>query len=99
MCLGSKWVADTLPMNETLYDSSTDKKSKPETEKSSGDIPIFANQNIGAAAWANEDTNGNYYLSIQVPLVDRFNLFVPDEYKQAFNEFVDHIREKGGGDA
>lgn len=85
-----------LPMNQTLYDSAEDEDSKPENTGSAGDLPIFANGSIGAAAWANEDQNGNYYLSIQVPLLDRFNLFVPDEYKAAFNEFVQHIQDGGG---
>ena len=50
-----------------------------------------------AAAWVDEDQNGDYFLRVSVDLgilgSHRFRLFADDDHKSAFNEFVEHTRE------
>lgn len=68
-------------------------KQDVEDDEESGDAPVLANQTLGIAAWANKDKNGDFYLTVQVPLLQRFNLFVPDEYKEEFNEFCREVSQ------
>jgi len=72
-------------------------ESKSEEEADTGDLPLFVNDNLGVAAWANEDTNGDFYVSVKINLLDRsVNLFVPDDIKEDFNRFVEHVKEEKG---
>jgi uncharacterized protein (DUF736 family) len=64
-------------------------------EEESGDRPMFSSE--VAAAWVDEDQNGDYFLRVSVDLgilgSHRFQLFADDDHKSAFNEFVEHTRE------
>jgi len=64
-------------------------------EEDSGDRPMFSSE--VAAAWVDEDQNGDYFLRVSVDLgilgSHRFQLFADDDHKSAFNEFVEHTRE------
>lgn len=82
-------------MSDELYNGKEDSN-----DSKSENRPLFKNDSVGIAVWANEDKNGNYYLSAQLEFLDVSHpVWVPDEYKSAFNQFVEHIREKenGGG--
>ena len=64
-------------------------------EEDSGDRPMFSSE--VAAAWVDEDQNGDYFLRVSVDLgilgSHRFQLFADDDQQSAFNEFVEHARE------
>jgi len=59
--------------------------------------PIFQNNSIGVAAWPNKDKNGDWYLRIDPPFFDAFNLFVNDDHegmKGTFNKFCENFNQK-----
>jgi len=83
---------------DKIFDGEAKSEQEEQEEEGSGDVPIFANGDEAVAAWANEDKNGNYYLSVRLPLgLGTVNLFTQDEFKEAFNQFVEHIKEDEGG--
>lgn len=87
------FMPDTQEAGDTIFEP----ESKSEEEADTGDLPLFVNDNLGVAAWANEDTNGDFYVSVKINLLDRsVNLFVPDDIKDDFNRFVEHIKEEKG---
>ena len=87
-----------MPGDTTSGDNILDGGEKSEEQndsESSGDVPIFANGDQAVAVWANEDKNGDFYLSVKLPLgLGSVNVFTRDEFKEAFNSFVQHIREE-----
>jgi hypothetical protein len=62
---------------------------------SGSNIPLLQNGGMGIALWVNVDKNGNYYLSVQVPLIRNFNVFVTDRFKTEFNELINHLISEG----
>lgn len=95
---GSNPVRRIMPgettSGDTIFESGGEKSEEQNDSESSGDVPIFANGDQAVAVWANEDKNGDYYLSVRLPLgLATVNLFTQDEFKEAFNSFVEHIKE------
>lgn len=64
-------------------------------EEESSDRPMFSSE--VAAAWVDEDQNGDYFLRVSVDLGilgnHRLQLFADNDHKSAFNEFIKHTRE------
>lgn len=86
------FMAETETSADPIFDAS---KSEDKKEEESGEAPVFRNKDLGLAAWINEDVNGNFYISVKINLLNRsVNLFVPDELKEDFNKFAEHIKEK-----
>lgn len=70
-------------------------ESGSKSEEESGDVPVFANSNIGAAAWINQGRqSGDAYIRVQAPLIDGFNLYVPDSIQDLFNQFAEQAYEE-----
>jgi len=59
--------------------------------------PLFTNNNIGVAVYPQKDKNGNWYLKINLPLVDDVRVFVNNNshegLEESFNKLVDHFNE------
>lgn len=60
--------------------------------------PIFTNNDIGVTAYPQQDKNGNWYLSVSLPIIGSFNMFVnngPHEgLEESFNKLVNHFNGK-----
>ena len=68
---------------DTIFDSEENLEAKKEE---SGRQPLFSSPDDSAAAWLEQDREGNYYLSIQLSFLGQsFN----------FPMFVNDDREKG----
>lgn len=84
-----------------IFDSNKN-SSKPFNSNSQQDSdwqgpPIFQNNSIGVAVWPNKDKNGDWYIRIDPPLFDAFNLFVNDDHegmKRTFNKFCENFNGK-----
>nr|EGQ39976.1 MAG: hypothetical protein J07AB56_07040 [Candidatus Nanosalinarum sp. J07AB56] len=73
--------------DEVIFEAGQNEESR--------DRPMFSSD--VAAAWIDEDQNGDYFLRVSVDLGilgrHRLQLFADDDHKSAFNEFVEHTRE------
>jgi dolichyl-phosphate-mannose--protein O-mannosyl transferase len=60
--------------------------------------PLFSNNDQGVTIYPQKDKNGNWYLKVNPPLVDSFNVSVNNNahegLEESFNKLVDHFNSK-----
>lgn len=76
-----------------LYDGSEDDGT--DGNGGGNNPPLLENQDKATTAWINEDKNGDYYLVIDMPHKDNFNIFVKDKFKRGFNDVINHYVDEG----
>ncbi|MFB6254478.1 MAG: hypothetical protein ABEI06_07705 [Halobacteriaceae archaeon] len=45
------------------------------SEEETGSQPAFRNSNLGISVWVNKSDEGTYYLRVNLPLIESFNVF------------------------
>jgi len=78
-----------------MNDESENEIKVPKTNKKGG-TPVLTNNQVGVAAWINEDKNGNAYLSVKLGVLETsVNLFVNNDNR--FQDYLNsYLKEKKG---
>jgi len=84
-------------MNDTIFNNDSSESSGSQSAQS-GNKPLFTAYNENVAGWLKQDKNGNYFISIKLPLgLGNFNLYPEDEPQGvmvAFNQFGDYVERE-----
>jgi len=84
-------------MSETIYNQEEQEESNGSgTPNRKTNRPILTGGDENLAAWVSEDKQGNYYLSVELPLgLGSVPVFVNDPFKDAFNQMVTYLIDQG----
>ncbi len=76
---------------KTIFKSENKDNSESGTPNSKRNRPILTGGDENIAAWVAEDSNGNYYLDLKLPLGLSTKVFLQHEFKDAFNQMIEHL--------
>ena len=84
---------------KTIFSSENNNDSESGTPKTKSNRPLLTGGDENIAAWVSQDSNGNYYLDLKLPLGLSTKVFLTDEFKPAFNQMINHLIDEGKLDA
>ena len=77
----------------TIFSSNKDSEART---KAKSNLPLLVGGDENLAAWVAQDNNGNYYLSMELPLgLGSVPVFVNDIFKDSFNQMIEYLIDKG----
>lgn len=86
-------------MSKTIFNSENNNNSESGTPNKKNNRPLLTGGDENLAAWVAQDSNGNYYLDLKLPLGLSTKVFLQDEFKDAFNQMIEHLIENDKLDA
>lgn len=78
-------------------DSDSDSSGYSQDDQDWQGQPLFRNNDIGVAVWPRKDKNGNWYLSVNPPLIPSFNVFVNSGGHQGLEDVFNKMCERYNG--
>jgi len=74
-----------------IFDAEDQDNTESGTPNKKNNRPLLTGGDENIAAWVAQDSNGNYYLDLKLPLGLSTKVFLQDEFKDAFNQMIEHL--------
>jgi len=74
-----------------IFDGEDHNNTQSGTPNKKNNRPLLTGGDENIAAWVSQDSNGNYYLDLKLPLGLSTKVFLQDEFKDAFNQMIEHL--------
>ena len=82
--------------DKTIFNSEDSNNTQSGVPKRKSNRPLLTGGDENMAGWVSKDRQGNYYLSLELPLgLGSVPLFVNDSFKDVFNQMITSLINEG----